>query len=178
PSDLLDDPVGASSHAVDRLASRDAVPPDLPPGSFGPDVLRGPALVEAVVPLCQVVANLSHVPEPGDAARLAGSLQRRDEHAGEGPLAETAPDGDGVAATRGRERDIGPSRVAERRAPFGLSVAEQDEGLPGRDHAGTHGRGSDGGVRAIDAPTAAERIRTPLRPGARWDDSLRYATER
>ena len=68
--------VRAGAHLSRLLAARAAVPPQVPAGWSLTDLRRGQALVVAVVPLAQVLADLRPIAESGQLAGLARPPQR------------------------------------------------------------------------------------------------------
>src|SRR4051794_7134312 len=75
--------VAARRDVVRRLAARPAVAPQPPVRPLTADVARRDALVLAVVPLAQLLADLGAVADPGELGGVPGAAQRADEDAGE-----------------------------------------------------------------------------------------------
>src|SRR5680860_41084 len=132
---------GAGDHPFDPyrdlvggLTAGDVVGPDRPPGPLGANVGRRATLVGPVVPLEQVLIQLS-VGETRDARGVTCPCQRAGQHLGEPMGGERAHDLCRLVHTVGREWDVGPPRVATGSRPFGRAVADDpDLGLAGRAH--------------------------------------------
>ena len=73
---LVDHAVGPAADVVGALAARDTVPPERPVRPLGTDLGGRPALVLAVVPLGQVLADLGSRTEARELAGLACAPQR------------------------------------------------------------------------------------------------------
>jgi hypothetical protein len=133
--DLLDHAVAARRHLVGRLAVGHAVAPQVPVGALLADRRRRDALVVAVVPLEQVLADLGRVAEAGQPGRLARAVERAREHLGERVGAERAGELAGAVAPGLGQRHVGAPGVAPGPRPLGLRVADEPHLLVGvRDH--------------------------------------------
>src|SRR5262249_14991791 len=123
----VDDAPGALADLLHRLALGDARRPHRPAGLHGADLRRGPALVDPVVPLAQVVGDLGGVAVSGEAARLPRARQRAREDEGEGPPGEVAAEGLGLLPPALDQRDVGAAGVLTAQAPLGVAVADQPD---------------------------------------------------
>ena len=92
------------------------------------DLRSGQALVLAVVPLEQLVAQLGRILEPGEAAGLGGAAERAGEHALELP-SRRATRASSSAWRRPSlgQRHVGAPGVLAGPAPLGLAVAREHE---------------------------------------------------
>jgi len=124
--DLGDHPVDPAPHVLDRLTAGHAVVPEGPPRPLGEDVFGRPALVHAVVPLGQVVTDLSNLAETGKLAGLKGTLPRAHQDFGELPSLEETAKRHRLLAPALRQRHVRPARVAALERPLGLTVADKD----------------------------------------------------
>jgi hypothetical protein len=147
---LLDDPVDAGAHRGGRLAPRDAVEPQRPSGSCLANVNCRAALVEAVVPLEQVVAGFDRIAETGQPARF----KRPDERAGDDPgellVGEVRAELAGLLPAVVGERDVRPAGVATAEGPLGLAVADEK-------HLAGHPRAVNGHQDGINRAPAGWR---------------------
>src|ERR1035441_5671904 len=140
-ADSGDNGLGAPRHVVDRLAPGDAVLPDRPSGSLGLDLVGGAPLVGTVVPLLHRGGHLRSLTETGEFARPPRPLERADQHRGCGPLLQVAAEAASLHLALAIEREVPPARVATAAAPFGLSVAHQEDLLGrGRERLPLHRR--------------------------------------
>ena len=115
--------VDAGADVGRGLAPRAAVAPEDPIRTFFADLLRGQALVLAVVPLQQGVAALGAVSEPGQLAGVEGARERTADHAGEFAALEPVPQLARLLAAVIGQLDVSSARVPHRPAPLGLAVA-------------------------------------------------------
>jgi hypothetical protein len=76
----LDHARRASVDLLHRLAMQRPIAPELPPGALLADLRRGEALVVSVIPLDEIVVDLSHIAVAGQAAGFAGALQWTRKH--------------------------------------------------------------------------------------------------
>ena len=127
--------VGACPDLARRLAPRDAVRPERPSGTVGPDVDSPQALVVPVVPLEKVVGGLTLVCEAGEAARLRRPRERAREHERELAAHQAATREPGLSPTLFREWDVGAAGVATELGPLGLTVANENDLVGGHDCA-------------------------------------------
>ena len=123
----LDHAVGAGGELLERLAVRDVVAPDVPARALDADVLRGAALVVAVLALAQVVVGLGASPKPASSAvrraRCSGEV-RTSANSRPSSLGATAR---GLPLALLGEREVGEAGVAPGAAPLGLAVADEDD---------------------------------------------------
>jgi RNA polymerase sigma-70 factor, ECF subfamily len=109
-----------------RLPADDAVPPQVPARPGRPDLLRGHALVTAVVPLEQIgigldVGQARQLRRPHGAAQRAGE---RGHHMAAGQHRAQRPAG---RHARVGQRKIGAAAVLAGPAPCGLAVPDQQQ---------------------------------------------------
>src|SRR4029079_25638 len=123
--DLLDDAVAAGCDLGRRLAVREAVAPQVPAGLLLADLRRRDALVVAVVPLEEVLADLAAVAEPGQTRGLARAVERAREHEREVVAVEAAGELPRALAPGVGQRDVRAARVPPRLRPLGLGVADE-----------------------------------------------------
>src|SRR3954469_5679016 len=108
----LDDAVSTRTHVRCRLAARAAVAPYRPPWPRLADLRRCQALVVAVLPLAQIVDDVCGIAEPGEPARLRGSLQRTGQHGTELVGAQCGRHRTRSGLATGGEREIGRPGVS------------------------------------------------------------------
>src|SRR4051812_11867661 len=85
------------------------------------------AFVIAVGPLAEIWLDLRDIAITGKAARLAGTLERTDQHEGKLAAGEITSDGQGFGASILSERDIGAAGVLAGETPLGLAVADDPD---------------------------------------------------
>ena len=104
-----------------RLTSGAAVAVQLPTRPGLADLVRGDALVLAVVVLQQKVGRRG-LGEAGEGGRAPGPLQGAGVDAHELDAAQAVAELAGAGFAFGGQRDVGASGVAARLRPFGLAV--------------------------------------------------------
>src|SRR5215217_3485549 len=127
---LGDERIHACAHPDNGLPARGAVAPQVPAGTVLADLTRGLALVLAVVPLEQRVAQLCSIAEARTAAGVERAAQRTGQDPVEAPLAEGVAEALRLAAAVVGQRDVRTSCVSPVPAPLGLAVAHEDDFHP------------------------------------------------
>ena len=85
------------------------------------------SLVDAVVPLAEVVRDLREALVARQPTGLAGTAERTGEHERERAARQIAPEGLGLAPARRGERHVGAPRVLPAQRPLGLAVPDQPD---------------------------------------------------
>ena len=124
-ADSADDPVGSLAHLLERLPVRPRPPPDRPVREVAADLVRGPTLQRAIVPLHQIVVGYGDVTEAGDPGGLCGTRQRAGQDQAEAMTSQAAAEVARLLAPVLGQGDVRPTRVAPESCPFGLAVADE-----------------------------------------------------
>ncbi len=163
--ELGDHAVGAGADLRGRLAARRAVGPQRPVGDLLADVGARAALVVAVVPLLEVVAELRAVAEAGQLAGLAGAGQRAGQDAGEVAVRERLAQRAGLVAAVVDQREVGVAGVLARAAPLRRTVADEDDLRHAAADGAEAGRraGGCGGGAPCTWSASPPRARSPRR---------------
>ena len=122
-----DDLLCSRSYVLDGLALRNRRLPNGPVRLFLPNLCRGAALVDAVVPLPEVLVDLGHVSIPCNPAGLPRTLQRAGQHQTELAMRKVIPNLDGALFSARRQRYVGSTGMGAGKAPFCFSVADQPQ---------------------------------------------------
>ena len=120
-----DHAVGAGADVFRRLSSRASIPEQQPAGRPLTNLLRGQALVLAVIPLGQVGVDHGASAKVGQFAGLSRPLSRTDEHERERFPCEHRGEPLGQPAPVIGQRDVGRAGVLPTETPRGLPVPDR-----------------------------------------------------
>ena len=123
---VLDAAVGTPPDVIDGLALGPRAGPDTPVGDLGADVLGGPTLELAVIPLAQVRID-DRVREAGQVGGLGGPGSRTGEHEGEMVSGQPRTQGHGLAAALLGQGNVAAAGVPSGLRPLGLPVADEPD---------------------------------------------------
>ena len=124
---VRNDPVGPCADVGRGLTARYAVAPDGPAWHLLTNFGGSAALVLAVVPFHEVVADLSVLGHAGEATRLVCTGQRTAEHPDKRASAEPIAENRGLQPAQFSQRDVGTTGVPAVASPFSLPVPNKDE---------------------------------------------------
>src|SRR5436190_970816 len=121
-ADLRHDPIGAQADVGGGLAIRAAVTPQAPARPPRLDLERRDALVVAVVPLTEVVADLRPLGEAGELAGLDRAAKRAREDEREGASSKARGEGRGAPPAFSGQWEVRATGVSPACAPLGFAM--------------------------------------------------------
>lgn len=128
----MDQPIRSIGHFSWRFPTREAIFESVPAGSRLANIVRGPAFVIAIIPFRQVGLDHCDFAQPGEAAGLAGPLQRTGEYVSECNGGQPRRQFSGLSRTRLRQRQICRARVLTGQGPGRLAMTDEMQSGVGR----------------------------------------------
>ena len=147
-SDALDHAVCAPPHLVGRLTVHDRMGPDAPPRDLFANGGGGPSLVDAVIPLPQLIDAFAGTSKTREATGFHRPLKWAGERPSFAPSGQHVPEETRLRPAGFREGNVGPPGVATALAPFGLAVTHESDGRLEIAHNGYFRRSNSGDVTA------------------------------
>src|ERR1019366_6215664 len=126
-------PIRPRPHLLHRLPTHNRVVPHTPPRNLRLNLIRGPALIHAVVPLPQPVVDHGHVAEPRNLARLPRPPHRAPQHRRKLRSRQKLPQRHRPFPPTLGQRKVGSARMPSLRAPLRLPLPHQPQ-LPPSSH--------------------------------------------